>query len=178
MRVTISGPPGSGKTTVAELVAESLKLKLILTGQIFREQAKEASMDVLEFNRLAEKNSSIDKKLDAEMIKRATESDNVVIEGRLAAQLLLRAEVSSFKAFVTAPVRVRAGRIAKREGTDSIFEMEKLIKREESERKRYQEFYDIDIGDLSIYDLVIDSADMTAKEVAKTVADEIRKMRL
>src|SRR5512136_2020135 len=134
MRVTISGPPGSGKTTVARVVAKTLDLKLILTGQVFREQAKRAKMDVHKYNNLAEKDRSIDEKLDNEIISLAMKSNNVLVEGRLAGHLFKRREISAFKVFVTAPARIRAERIANREATTADLEMEKLVKRELSEK--------------------------------------------
>jgi len=176
MRVAISGPPGSGKTTVAELVAKKIRLKLILTGKIFRNQAKESGMDVHEYNRLAEKDPSIDKKLDDEIVRIAEKSDDVIIEGRLAGQLLGRKGVEAFKVFVTANARTRAERIAKREHTKIDSELAKLNNREASERKRYQEYYGIDIGDLSVYDLIIDNSDLSAEESADIVILEIRKL--
>ena len=177
MRVTISGPPGSGKTTVAEVVSERLGLKLILTGRVFRDQAKEAGMEVLEYNRLAEENRTIDEKLDAEIIRLAMANDNSVVEGRLAGQLLLREGIPALKVFVTAPPRVRAERIVKREETDIESETRILIDRENSERKRYIRFYGIDLDDMSVYDLVIDSTDILAEEVAQIVIDEAEKRR-
>ena len=36
MRVTIGGPPGSGKTTVAKIVSNEIGYKHIYTGDIFR----------------------------------------------------------------------------------------------------------------------------------------------
>jgi len=175
MRVSISGPPGSGKTTIASIVSKSLRLKLILTGQVFREQAKSAGMDVHRYNNLAEKDKSIDEKLDAEILRLAKASENVLVEGRLAGHVLHSNKVPAFKVFVNAPARVRAERIAKREGTKWEHEMEKLAARELSEKKRYKVFYGIDVGDMSIYDLVIDSERITAEEAAKIVIDEVGK---
>jgi len=177
MRVTISGPPGSGKTTVARAVAKKLGLNLILTGQVFREQAKQARMDVLSYNNLAEKDRSIDEKLDDEIIRLAMKSDNVLVEGRLAGHLFQRRNIPAFRVCVTATVRIRAERIASREGTTAEREMEKLIKREISEKGRYLSFYGIDIEDISVFDLVVDSGDISANEVAEFVAAEVRKMQ-
>ena len=54
------------------------------------------------------------------------------------------------------PVRVK--RIQKREKSASFEEeLEKTVQREKSEALRYMSYYNIDIGDLSIYDIVIDS---------------------
>ncbi|MEM4264317.1 MAG: AAA family ATPase [Thermoplasmata archaeon] len=177
MRITISGPPGSGKTTVAREVARTLGLELILTGKIFRKQAEKAGMNVIEYNRLAEKDATIDKKLDDEIIKIAKEKDDIVVEGRLAGQLLGRNGIESLKVFVTAPLKTRAERIARREKTKPEDELERLKSREESEKRRYSEFYGIDIDDISVYDLVIDSTDISAHEVSEIILREIGKMR-
>jgi predicted cytidylate kinase len=104
-------------------------------------------------------------------------SGNVLVEGRLAGHLFKRKNIPAFRVCVTAPARVRAGRIADREKTTAEREMEKLIKRELSEKSRYMSFYGIDIEDTSVYDLVVDSGDISANDAAEIVAAEIRKMQ-
>ena len=177
MRVTISGPPGSGKTTVARLVAKALNLDLILTGQVFREQAKKAKMDVHKYNILAENDRSIDQKLDDEIIRLAMRSEDVLIEGRLSGHLFNKRGIPAFKICVNASVKVRAERIAGREKTTPASEMEKLSKRELSEKSRYMSFYSIDIDDMSVYDLVVDSTDLSAEKAAKIIVAEIGKLK-
>ena len=39
--ITISGSPGSGKTTIAKLLAKKLGIKYVYSGDIFRKKAKE-----------------------------------------------------------------------------------------------------------------------------------------
>lgn len=177
MRVSISGPPGSGKSTMARLVAKSLKLRLIMTGKVFRSQARQAGMDVHKYNQLAEKDKAIDEKLDDEILRLAQQSDKVLVEGRLAGHLLHMKNIPSFKVYVTASGKIRAERIAKREKTKPEYESQTMAKRESSEKSRYKDFYGIDISDMSIYDLVVDTSDLTAEEAAKIVVDEIGKMR-
>jgi CMP/dCMP kinase len=62
------------------------------------------------------------------------------------------------KIWVKAPLPVRVKRIQKRERAASFDEeFKKTVLREKSEGLRYINYYNIDIGDLSVYDIVIDS---------------------
>ena len=40
-----------------------------------------------------------------------------------------------------------------------------------SERRRFKEYYDIDHQDTSVYDLVVDTKNLTMEEAAATVID-------
>ena len=55
MRITISGPPGSGKTTVCGKLSEALGLKAVVFGQVFRQLAAEKGLTLVELGALAEK---------------------------------------------------------------------------------------------------------------------------
>ena len=60
MIIIISGPPGSGKTTVARILSKMLDFPLISSGDIFRSLSKEYGMDLEDFSLFAEKNPEID----------------------------------------------------------------------------------------------------------------------
>ena len=62
--ITISGTPGSGKTTVARLLEKKLGLKHIYLGMIFRELADKEKMTLEEFGKYCEENPEIDNDLD------------------------------------------------------------------------------------------------------------------
>ena len=64
MRITVSGLPGSGTTTVSKLLAEYYELELISSGEIFRRIAREKGMSLAEFGAMAEKDPSIDLAID------------------------------------------------------------------------------------------------------------------
>ena len=49
MIATVSGPPGSGKTTASRLLSEKLGYPLVYVGNIFREMAKERGMSLADF---------------------------------------------------------------------------------------------------------------------------------
>jgi len=156
MLITVSGPPGAGKSTAATGLAAAFDLEHVSGGDIFRDLAAERDMTPLEVNRLAEEDESIDRDLDARLRRTAAESDDVVLESRLAGWLA--ADHADFRLWLDAPLEVRARRIAAREDRPPETTRSEERERQESEARRYREYYGIDITDLSIYDLSLNTA--------------------
>ena len=156
MLLTVSGPPGSGKSTNAAALAAAFDLDHVSGGDIFRELAAERGLSPVEFNELAEEDDQIDRDLDARLREIAVEDDDVVLESRLAGWLA--GDHADVKIWLDAPLAVRAERIADREDKSVAVAREETERREQSERKRYQEYYNIDIADLSIYDITYNTA--------------------
>lgn len=163
MLITVSGPPGSGKSTTAAALAAELDLDHVSGGDIFRSLAAERGLSPLEFNKLAEEDDGIDRDLDRRLREIAVERDGVVLESRLAGWLA--DEYADLRIWLDAPVRVRAARIADREDKPVDLAENETTEREASEALRYEEYYDIDITDLSIYDLVVNTARWNAEGV-------------
>ena len=162
MLLTVSGPAGSGKSTTAAGLAAALDLDHVSGGDIFRDLADERGYSPVEFNELAEEDGQIDRDLDRRLYEIARDRDGVVLESRLAGWL---APDADFRLWLDAPVDVRAARIADREEKSVERAREETLRRERSERKRYADYYDIPIDDLSIYDLVVNTARWTAPGV-------------
>jgi cytidylate kinase len=72
-----------------------------------------------------------------------------------------------------ADISTRAQRIVNREAGDVKIRMEEMLRREQSEIQRYKIYYDIDLSDVSIYDIVIDTADKTPSEIADLILDRV-----
>jgi cytidylate kinase len=162
MLLTVSGPAGSGKSTTAAGLAEALDLDHVSGGDIFRDLAAERGYSPVEFNELAEEDERIDRDLDRRLYEIARDREGIVLESRLAGWL---APDADFRLWLDAPVDTRAARIADREGKPIAQAREETLRRERSERTRYADYYDIPIDDLSIYDLVVNTARWTAPAV-------------
>ncbi|MGB8217160.1 MAG: AAA family ATPase [Candidatus Methanoperedens sp.] len=163
MIITISGPPGSGKSTLSKILSARLGMELVSMGDIFRKCAEDRCMCLEEFGLLAKCNREIDREIDEMQKKIARERDNIIIEGRLSGFLV----DANLKVWLKAPPGIRAERIARRECKSVEKAMAETTEREQCERERYLNYYDIDIKDLSVYDLVIDSSKWSPEEIGE-----------
>ena len=168
MIITISGKAGSGKSTVAKIIAAKLNLAHYSIGDLMREMAKEKDISLIELNNLAEKDKTIDKELDDKLIKLGKEKKDFVIDGRLTAFFIPHADL---KVFLDADEKVRAQRILKdKRDQEKNTSMEEAVlnlkKREMSEKKRYRRNYGVDYYNLSLYDYNVDTTSLSPEEVA------------
>jgi cytidylate kinase len=166
--ITISGVPGSGKTTVARLLSQRLRLPHVYAGDLYRREADERALSLEEFNHLSERDHSIDRALDAKMAEYARRG-GVVLEGRLAGFIAVQEGVAALKVWLTASDEVCARRVAQREGRDSHDVVRQNRARQRSDAKRYKEIYGFDLNDTSIYDVILHSDNETPEGLAEQI---------
>jgi cytidylate kinase len=85
----------------------------------------------------------------------------VIVEGRLAGWTI----DADLKIWLKTPLRVRAERIAKREEIPVHRAYDETETRQKCEILRYKTFYEIDLTDLSCYDLIIDTSKWDARRL-------------
>jgi len=173
MLLTVSGPPGSGKSTTAAAIADRFDLEHVSGGDIFRSLAEERDLTLAELNRRAEDDPAIDRDLDERLRAAAVERDDIVLESRLSGWLA--GEYATLRVWLHAPRSVRAQRIADRENKPVDQAREETRVREQSERERYREYYNIEIEDLSIYDLSVNTARWSPSAVPGLIGDAIER---
>jgi cytidylate kinase len=166
--ITISGVPGSGKTTVARLLSKRLGVPHIYAGDLYRQEAVARGLSLEEFNALSENDHSIDRALDEKMAAHARQG-RVVLEGRLAGYIAVQERVDALKVWLTASDEVCARRVAEREHKDWREVLRLNGSRQGSDAKRYRDIYGFDLNNTSIYDLVLNSDDQSPEALADQI---------
>lgn len=174
MKITLGGTLGSGKSTVAKILCKKFNLKHYYTGQKFRQMAEERGLSIHDFAKIAEKDRQIDIELDNWQKNIGKTEDNFLLDGHIAFHFV----PDSVKVFLDGDIEERARRIfndKSRKETNLTFSdtLEKIKKREASERKRFLEYYNLNHHDKSNYDLVIDTTNIPAEEVAQKIINYI-----
>lgn len=172
--ITISGLPGTGKTTVARLLEERLGLRYVYSGEIFRKLAKKHKMSLEEFGKYCETHEEIDKKIDRYQLG-ILRKGNVIVEGRISGWLAYRNHIPATKVLLDADINVRAGRIVKREQGKLEIRKKEILDREKSEATRYKKYYSIDVRDTSIYDVIIDASEKTPEEIMEIIIKQLEE---
>jgi predicted cytidylate kinase len=182
MRITISGMPGSGKTTVAKVLSEKLRLKHYYIGAMRREIARQRGITLNELNRLGESDPSTDKVVDDYLINLGKTEDDFIAEGRTASYFI----PDSVKIFIAVDVRVGAGRILKdavekgkaqernEKVAASVDGQAKLLQeRIDSDKLRYKMYYGNTMFEREMYDLWIDTTNLSPEQVVGQVMEFI-----
>jgi len=175
MIITISGLPGSGKSTVAKMLAKKLGYKHHSTGDFMGELALKRGMSVLELGKLAEKDKSIDKALDDWQAKLGKEEKDCIVDSRLGFHFI----PDAVKVFLDVDQDVGAKRVFadlrpdEKENTSLAATKANIQKRIESERKRYRKYYGVDCYDKKYYDIIIDTTKRTPEQVIRKIEEEL-----
>lgn len=175
MIITISGAPGSGKSTIAKMLAKKFKLKHYSMGDLRGDIALKHGMTIDELNKLGEEKKWTDEETDKTQIK-LSKKDNFVIDGRLSWYFI----PNSIKIFLDVNLREGAKRIFKCRRPDekeykNINDVLKGIKnRIRSDKKRYKKYYNVNPYVKKHYDFWLDSTKLTKKEVLKKLTTFIK----
>ncbi len=164
--IALSGFHGTGKTTIAKMVADKYGLRYVSSGMIFRNLARDMGLSLEELSRLAESKPDIDYAID-DRLKRLAREGGIIADALLSGWMLR--EIAHIKIWFHAPMEVRIRRIADRESRGYKEVYRETIAREESEIRRFKKYYNIDLNDLSIYDFIVSTHPYSIEAVASIV---------
>jgi cytidylate kinase len=185
--ITIAGPPGSGKSTTAKMVAARLDFEHFSSGDLFRAASKEQGKTVLEANLAAEQVAdgipAIDALVDQRLREIGEQQTRLVIDSRTAWHWI----PDSFKVFFDLELDVAAQRILNDMTPERIAAEHipsnpeeyalQLEARLASESRRYKKLYGIDPYQTSNYDLVVDTKQHNLETVAGLIIEGYQRWR-
>ncbi len=167
MRIIISGFAGTGKSSVAKHLAKVFNLKHISAGDLMRDLAVKHgfSSNGKEFSDyIKQVNKEIDDELN-KLVLKELRKNNCVIDSRLMAYLF---NGEAIRILLKSSLNVRAKRIANREGI-SLTTAKKIInERDNNDVKRFNK-YGININDLSVYDLILNTELVSKDSMNKVI---------
>ena len=177
MIITISGRPGSGKTTVGRLLANRLGYKFYSMGDLRGKMAMERGLTIDELNELGKKEAWTDRDADEYQAELGSKEDNFVIDGWMSWHFIPR----SFKVLLEVDMNEGARRVFKDQRPDedkvaTISAMKKMLaKRVADSAARYRKYYGIEnVFASGHYDIVIDTTSITAEQAAKKVLEAVK----
>ncbi len=171
--ITISGMPGSGKSTVAKELARRLGYRYYSTGMAQRAIADQHNLTTLELNQLADTDPSIDQELDG-VFQNITQVPNqsFVIDARMAFFFL----PGSIKIKLDVDLKIAGERIfsdTSRTGERQYASVDEVIddilKRRKSEVERFKRVYHVDIDNNENFDCIIDTSYKSVDDICSFI---------
>ncbi len=175
MIISISGYHGSGKSTIAKMIAEKLGWPRYYMGGLRREAAKKRGLTLAQYNKLGEEDPQTDLEVDSYQKELGKKEDNFIIEGRtswffiphsLKIYLDVKKEIGAERIFNN--IKKENGGIGRNED-NNLNTIEDVIKsleeRHLSDKKRYEKYFGIDVYNKSHYDFYLDTSNIGIDEV-------------
>ncbi|MDP6661917.1 MAG: AAA family ATPase [Candidatus Thalassarchaeaceae archaeon] len=174
--ITISGPPGSGTSTLVSKLTQAYEWDSLNGGDVFRKEAARRGLSVEDLSAVAKGDLDIDRALDAllQELMSAEESPEI-IESRLCGWWAYRMGIDCLRVWVAVSEGERARRIKNREGGDFEDCLKRAKQRQRDDMERYRILYGIDLDDLSPYNLVIEADEKDEDEVFAIVHSNLGK---
>ncbi len=176
--ISLAGDLAAGKGTVSKILMEDLGYGVYRNGEYARKLAKEMGLDITSFNKYLTEHPEIDLQIEKSASEYAKTNDNFIIDARLG----WYAVPESFKVYLRVDIDVAAKRAFEdnnRKGTEQFATVEEqkqdMIQRFQLENERYWNLYHVRKEDMSNYDLVVDTTNMTPNEVANKIKEEYAK---
>ena len=176
MIISLSGAPGSGKSTIAQMLSDKLGWPRYYMGGLRRAAAGKRGLSLAEYNKLGEKDISTDREVDEYQRELGEKEDNFVIEGRTSWYFIPH----SWKIYLDVSPEEGAKRIfgslqhKNNRNEDNNLEtladvLASTSERITSDARRYRQYYNIDVYNKNNYDFYLDTSDLTPTQVFDAV---------
>ncbi len=171
-KISLAGDLGSGKSTVAHILKDRMNAEIVSAGIIYRELAAKLNLTVEQFNINNEKDRQYDTLVDTMLQSYDDKEGDYIFDSRLAFHFV----PSAVSFYLKADKEVAAHRVFDAHRADEHFgtveETQKsLFSRRASEKRRYLDYYGVDILDMNNYDFVVDTTEVSPEAVADLIVE-------
>ncbi|MBC8437637.1 MAG: AAA family ATPase [Euryarchaeota archaeon] len=174
VKVTVSGHPGSGTSTLVKQLCRNNEWTYLNGGDVFRTVAKERGISLEEFSITCENEPEVDRTLDSKLISSMTNpSGPEIVESRLSGWWAFREEIPCLRVWLEVSVDERAKRVVNREGGSLKDATTRILDRMVSDQIRYDRLYQIDLGDMTPYNCIIESDNLSPDEITLIVTKQL-----
>ena len=165
-RITISGHPGSGTSTLVKGICNAKGWSSLNGGEIFRKEAKERGLSLSEFEKICSEDESVDRSLDEILKQHLLDNEGYdVLESRLCGWWAYKLDVDCLRLWLHASEEARAERVVTREGLTLEEAISNNKKRTNVDKVRFQEMYGLNPEDETPYTHIIEASKLTAEQV-------------
>lgn len=180
--ITISGKPGSGKSSTADKVAELLGYTRHSSGDMVRRVLRNNGMTLEEYNNNATTNHALDAEIDDEL-RNLRDMEDIIVDSRLGFYWI----PESFKVYLDLDLDVATARIFKDavnntarsavgENSSSLQAISKQVKqRMLNEQSRFRKMYNVDPYEKTHFDLIVDTSRNDPQSVAFAIFDHYKE---
>ena len=180
--ITVSGKPGSGKSSTADKVAELLGYTRYSSGDIVRQFLSRKKMTLEEYNQKAADDHSLDARVDEEL-RDLRDKNDIIIDSRLGFYWI----PESFKVYLDLDIELATARIFKdavsNSGRSSVGTSNSSLdavsrqvrNRMQNEQSRFRKMYGVDPYATNHFDFIIDTSRQNPQSVAIAVFDTYRE---
>jgi predicted cytidylate kinase len=170
VKLTVSGHPGSGTSTLVKGLMERNGWTSLNGGDVFREEAKRRGMSLGDFGELCRNETEVDRSLDELLMERMRGTDGAdIVESRLAGWWAYRLHLPCLRVWLDVSDEERARRVAHREGLSAEEALEANRRRAAVDGERFQVLYDLVPEDAEPYTHVIDATSLNASQILEHV---------
>ena len=172
LKLTVSGPPGSGTSTLVKGLCHKTGWTSANGGDIFRDHARKRGLTVEEFSSLCRENLDVDRALDVALKSLMTDhSGPEVVESRLSGWWAEGLSINIPRLHISTTLEERGKRLMQRDGGSYKDNLDRATRRHIDDSHRYMELYGIDLNDMTPYTHIIEADDMGESEVLETVLE-------
>ena len=176
--ITITGDHSSGQGTVSNVLKDYLGYEIYRNGQYVRKLALEKGMSIVEFQEYLNNHPDLDRQIEKSAKEYADSHDNLIVDAKLGWYAI----PESFKVYLKVDIEIairRALNDEARKSTENYRDLEEakkmILYRHKEETNRWIEEYGVNRDDMSNYDLVVDTSNMSPEEVGKLILDKYNK---